>query len=122
MTEPTSEAPRLQLCDVCWKVDDHPRHVVHVAADFPGAVPSDEQITALDDRTDVTASMVRAILDPTTVIRHHDCCAAAGCPTGVCGPILQAVGELKGDDLRDEIAAGTIAHLTTPSLEPVGKE
>lgn len=112
MSRPMSGEHRPQLCDVCWQVDDAPRHVVHVPPDFPGAVPTDEQVAALDDRTDVTASMVRAILDPTTVIRHHDCCAAQGCPTSICGSILEAVGDAKDDELRELIHSGAIAHLS----------
>lgn len=120
MTEPTSEPRANQLCDVCWQVDDAPRHVVNLAPDFPGGVPSDDDISALDDRTDVTASMVRAVLDPTTVIRHHDCCAARGCPTGVCGPLTAVAAGAQNEELLELIQSGAVAHLTTPNFVTEG--
>lgn len=117
MTEPTSAAPKPSLCDVCWQVDPAPKHVVDVPPDFPGAVPTDAQVAALDDRTDITASMVRAVLDPTTLIRHHDCCAAQGCPTGICSQILEVVGDTQDDSLRELINSGAIHHLSDAEVE-----
>jgi hypothetical protein len=87
-----------RACDVCGGVDDHPRHVMSVPPDFPGAVPSAEIIrTAISNGA--TDEMVAALLAPDTVIRHMDCCADAGCLDGSCTQVLTKAGSKRRDDL-----------------------
>ena len=38
-------------------------------------------------------------------LKHLDCCAADGCPTGTCGPQLKGSGGAKGLALVDHIQA-----------------
>lgn len=102
-------------CDVCGQCDRHPRHVYGVGPDHPDAVPSDEFMAALLERlpngtppADV-ASAVKGLLDPFTLIRHMDCCAAAGCPDGTCVARLEQVGDLRGDKLVRHLEAETAA-------------
>jgi hypothetical protein len=102
-----------RACDVCGGVDDHPRHVANVAADHPRSVPSDEIVNkAIENGAPAVA--IRALLDPTTTMAHHDCCKAAGCPDGVCDKVLAEVGDdkLKGDKLRAALKSGKVDHLT----------
>lgn len=91
----------LRVCDLCGGVDDHPRHViagtvprnlatgentqVPVGA-FPA--PSDEIVDKVLEAApkQERARLLRELQDTTASDRHLDCCAAAGCPTGTCGP------------------------------------
>lgn len=99
----TDTAPRLtRLCDVCGQLDDDPRHVQGVQAGFAGAVPTDEFIDSLPDSTPPRA--VAELMDPGTVIRHQDCCAAQGC--AICQATEQAHGGKRGDALLKSIHAG----------------
>jgi hypothetical protein len=70
-----------RVCDVCGQVDDHPRHIIHVAAGHP-----------------VTGAPMDL-----TVTRHIDCCQGAGCPDGSCDVVLGHAGAKRGPDL--------VAHL-----------
>lgn len=81
------EVPRpLRICEVCKQIDDYPRHVVGVPQD---TVPVDAGLVVeVSKRTDLTddekESIVAYLLDTTTDIRHMNCCATVGCPTGDC--------------------------------------
>lgn len=110
MTE-TTEVRKKRLCDVCGVLDDHPRHVLSVGPDFVGAVPSDDFIDSLPDGTPARA--VAELMDPTTVVRHMDCCAANGCD--VCPSVLAAAGgaHLKGDELVTALTSGDVDNLST---------
>ena len=89
-------------CDICAQVDDHPRHVSGVPADFPGAVPSDEILDRLD-AAGITGRALREQLDPLTVVRHIDCCAASGCHDGSCPRILAEAGDARREDLVEHL-------------------
>lgn len=104
----TPEARRLRLCDVCGQLDDHPRHVQGVPPGFPGAVPSDEFIANL--AADVPPYAVVELTDPTTIVRHQDCCAAQGCL--ICKETEAANGGARGDALLASIQAGAVDHLS----------
>lgn len=71
----------LRGCEECGAVDDHPRVVHPLAPGDPRAQTRDEVIDLLI-KNGISGAMLREIQDPQTVIRHHDCCAAAGCPVG----------------------------------------
>ena len=104
MTTPDTRVQR--LCDVCFQVDDHPRHVTYV---LDGGVPTAAELAAIDARTDIPASALREVLDPTTVVRHMDCCASRGCPT--CAAQLKLVPRgAKGSKLLGHIQANGDEH------------
>jgi hypothetical protein len=80
----------VRVCDLCGGVDDHPRHVIAGTAGGPDAIaaPSDEilaKVIAAAPEAD-RARLVRDLMDTSSSDRHLDCCAAAGCPNGLCGP------------------------------------
>lgn len=62
-------------CDVCAGVDDHPRHVTSVRE---GGVPDQDMIDKLL-ANNIPAAAMAEILDPTTVVRHFDCCNCEVC-------------------------------------------
>jgi hypothetical protein len=92
-------------CDVCGGVDDHPRVIHPVAPDSPEAILKDDVLDKLL-ANDISGVALRMIQDPTTLVRHHDCCVAAGCPTGVCNEITTAAGGKTGNDLVKHIQKG----------------
>lgn len=91
-------------CDVCRQVDDHPRHVLGVPPGYPGAEPTADVIDAL-----VAAGLdgrgLREQLDPTTVVRHLDCCASSGCYDGSCIQVLSAAGDKRREALSKHLEA-----------------
>jgi hypothetical protein len=100
-------------CEVCGGVDDHPRHVVGVAE---GGVPSDEIVDKII-ANGASAASIRMVMDPSTVVRHMDCCAGVGCPDGSCNTI-HAIAP--GDEtLRGE---ALLAHLQTDAVSRVGQD
>ncbi len=121
-----TEARKQRLCDVCWQLDAHPRVVVHVAAGTPGAVPTAEDLAALDERypNGVPAQALAEILEPTTLVRHHDCAVAASGQSATAGEIadkaraiLEAVGGAHGDDLTAALEGGASDHLSDSNPE-----
>lgn len=96
----TTPSHALRLCDVCGLQDDHPRHVRSVPPDFPGAVPTTQFLRSLAAGADPVA--VAELLDPSTVVRHMDCCANNGCPDN-CMKIWTDSGKASGQALRDYI-------------------
>lgn len=44
--------------------------------------------------------------DPKGVALHMDCCAARGCPEGVCGQVIDAAGDKRGGALLQHITQG----------------
>lgn len=102
MTQPASERVQ-RLCDVCGQLDSDPRHVTAVGPDTPGTVPDNAFLSALPDG--VPALAIAELLDPTTVVRHMDCCAAQGC--GVCGNVLAGAPQgATGDKLTKHLTSG----------------
>ena len=98
----------LHLCDVCFAVDSDPRHVQYVAE---GGVPTDEQLTALEGRTDIPLRVFREMMDPQTIIRHMNCCADSGC--AVCAQTVALTNGVTGAALIAALATGVNDHLTT---------
>lgn len=108
MTQPAPERVQ-RLCDVCGQLDDHPRHVTAVGPDTPGAVPDNTFLSSLPDGTPALA--IAELLDPTTVVRHMDCCAAAGC--GVCSNVIAAAPKgATGDKLTQHLTSGAVNILS----------
>ncbi len=102
----TEERP-LRGCESCGVVDDHPR-VVHpmpaTRADGEpqdAGVPSDEILDRLLEDGRLSAAAIRMLMDPLTVVRHHDCCVQAGCPAdpSPCAEIVAAAKGKTGNDL-----------------------
>lgn len=108
MTQPAVEQQRpLRVCDVCYAVDDHPRHQI---AHPIGAIPADYEglktvLHNVDVNTEEGTKIVADFLDTSTQLRHMDCCRAAGCPDGTCDAVTSGAESLKGDEL--------VAHLTS---------
>lgn len=78
----------LRVCDLCGGVDDHPRHVIAGTERDAFTRPPDEILNKVLDAAPAEdrARLVNDLLDTTSSDRHLDCCAAAGCPSGTCGP------------------------------------
>jgi len=105
-----------RVCDLCGGVDDHPRHVV--AGVIGDAHPVDESLrqAIADNIEDLRAAgkvdmatvlrLGRDFDDTTSQDRHLDCCAAAGCPSGTCGPQLVGADGKTGAALRKHILKG----------------
>ena len=109
-----TEARPLRGCDACGLVDDHPRHVygldylpVEQHVQTPPEIAS--QMIANTDDPNVRMSLLAHIQDNTTVIKHFDCCRAAGCPDGSCGVVTAGAEDLRGKDL--------VEHLTGPKAK-----
>jgi hypothetical protein len=94
----------LRVCDLCGGVDDHPRHVI--AGTTRGVFsPSDgalERVLSEAPR-DQQTRLVRDLLDTTSSDRHLDCCAAAGCPDGSCGVMVEGADGKTGADMLDHL-------------------
>lgn len=101
MTTPDQRVQR--LCDVCFQVDDYPRHVTFV---LEGGVPSQEDLARIPDGTSATA--IAEVLDPTTVVRHFSCCADRGCAT--CSEQLKLAGTKSNAKLLAHIQNNAEAH------------
>lgn len=78
----------LRVCDLCGGVDDHPRHVIAGTDQDAFTRPSDDIIAKVIAAAppEEVGRLVGELVDTTASDRHLDCCAAAGCPTGTCGP------------------------------------
>jgi hypothetical protein len=87
MAELIGDRP-LRGCEACGAVDDHPKHSVLVAPDDPAGVLKPEILQMLLDNG-ISAAALIEIQDTQTVLRHVDCCAAKGCPTGICEKSIQ---------------------------------
>lgn len=112
----TSNEPRPQrLCDLCYQVDDHPRHVINGPGQG-GPVDNDR----IPDGT--PASAIAELLNPNSSVRHLDCCAEAGCP--ICQATEQVTGGARGAKLIKAIVDdGVLADFdpsTVPGAEMVG--
>lgn len=102
----------LRGCEVCGGVDSGPRHVVAVEDERLarstglGGVPSAEMVRKLVENG-ISEDGLMALLDPTTSVRHMDCCASVGCPAEPgeqCGDPERA-----GSGKRD---TALLAHIT----------
>lgn len=107
----TTPARLKRLCDLCGGLDDHPRHVFGVPTGFPGAVPSDEFIDKIPDGTPARA--IAEVLDPGTLVRHMDCCAATGCDVCTAAEATHS-GQLRGPELVAHIESGALDNLNAP--------
>lgn len=103
MTTPDVRVKR--LCDVCFQVDDHPRHVQFVTE---GGVPTQAELARIPDGT--PAAAIAEILDPTTVVRHFDCCKCESCAVqlNLAGPRVRGAKLLahiqnNGDQHREAV-------------------
>lgn len=102
-----------RVCDLCGGVDDHPRHVLWgdtvdtFAVDQGMLTTVDENLERLVKENEIGVAdamrIARDFANTTSQDRHKDCCAAAGCPTGTCGPQVEAAGGAKGAKLRSSI-------------------
>lgn len=103
-----AEPRRLRLCDVCGGLDDHPRHVTGLPGGATGGAPDQAFLDALPDGCPAYA--IAELLDPTTYVRHMDCCAAQGC--SICKETEAVHGGLRGDALLENILGGAVDHLS----------
>jgi hypothetical protein len=111
---PESDRP-LRFCDVCGGLDDHPRHVIAVPPGTAGAEPAPEFLAGLPNAP-VTA--VALLIQPTTLIRHIDCCAAQGCE--VCAATEAATKGKRGEALVKVIADGALDDVDVDGLNVGG--
>lgn len=96
-----AEERPLRGCEECGVVDNHPRVVHPMPADSNAGIPSDEVLDKILSSGKLNAASVKMLMDPTTVVRHHDCCVLAGCPAepSPCKEIVAAANGKTGDDL-----------------------
>lgn len=110
----TTPAPRLQrLCDVCGGYDEHPRHVTSVAPGTEGTVPDNAFLDGL--AAGVGARAIAELMDPSTLVRHMDCCASRGCE--ICLEVTTATGGAHGDALTAALASGVADDLGSAATQ-----
>ena len=97
----------MRLCDLCGGYDDFPRHVTSLPAPDPAAVPTREFLQALPSGVDPLA--VAELMDATTFVRHHECCAGDGCV--ICIEIMAAVGGAEGEAQTTAILGGALDNI-----------
>lgn len=102
----------LRLCEVCGQVDDHPRHVLAVNPERHSGAVSTEFLAGLPEG--VPYETIAQALDDKVVIRHLDCCAAAGCL--VCQGTETLTGGKRGAALVKAIEAGALADFDEPVI------
>lgn len=102
----------IRYCDLCGGLDDHPRHVIAVPAG--GAAPN-EVLASVDGGP---ASAVAELLNDRVLIRHIDCCAAAGCE--VCQATEAVTNGARGEQLLSAIEAGALAEVNVDGLNVGG--
>jgi len=102
MSDNIGEGRPLRVCEVCGGYDDHPRHVV-VSAEGEVGVPSADVVDKMV-QNGASGEAITQAMDPTTQIRHLDCCAQVGCPDGTCNELVDGADGKTGADL--------LAHLT----------
>lgn len=90
---------RLRLCDVCGGLDDHPRHVTGLPPGATEGTPSTEFLDSLASGAPVSA--IAELMNPQTIVRHMDCCAANGCE--LCAATEHDNGERRGQELIDHL-------------------
>lgn len=95
---PTTTRP-LRFCDVCGQLDDHPRHVTGLPADSTEGTPSKEFLDSLAPGAPISA--IAELMNPRTIVRHMDCCAANGCE--ICAQTEQEYGQRRGQQLIDHL-------------------
>lgn len=105
----TAATRTLRLCASCGALDADPAHVLGVPPGYPDTVPDSAFLDALPDG--IPARALVELMDPSTVVRHMDCCAAAGCQ--VCVDVLAATGGATGSDLIAALESGSADYLTT---------
>lgn len=76
-----------RLCEICWGLDDHPRHVIQGPPGFSEIPPPD----SFPEGTPVDA--IRQALDDSVQIHHHNCGASVGCE--ICTVIVNDAGGAK---------------------------
>ena len=97
----------LRGCEICGQVDDGPRHEVSVE-DGSAGVPAAAIVRKMMDNG-ISEEGLTAVLDPTTSVRHMDCCAGIGCsaePGKQCGDAERAGRGLKNTALLTHITGG----------------
>lgn len=89
----------LRFCDVCGGLDNHPRHVTGLPPGSTLGTPSREFLDSLQPGAPVAA--VAELMNPTTVVRHMDCCAEQGCT--ICAETEVENGRRRGQALIDHL-------------------
>ena len=100
----------LRFCDVCGQLDDHPRHVIDGVTT---GKPSDEWLAGIDTNG-APVQAIAQLVNPSTLVRHIDCCAAAGCP--VCQGTEALTDGHRGDELLAALQSGVLDDFEPPEL------
>ena len=108
MTNLIGNGRQLQVCDLCGGVDDHPRHVIAggVAGTYPPPSPAIIAAVVAAAPEDERDRLVADLVDQSSLTRHMDCCAEAGCPTGTCDDVIATAGSRRGGALLGHIQKG----------------
>lgn len=95
----------LRVCDLCGGVDDHPRHVLNGNGPYPTPGQNIVDLVLTNAPAEHRSFLVGELLDTKASDRHMDCCRAAGCPEGLCGPQTAGAENLRGGDLLAHLEA-----------------
>jgi len=104
MTQMIGGLRPMRVCEVCGGYDDHPRHVVESVNGEVG-VPSAEVIDTMV-QNEASGQAIAEAMDPTTQMRHLDCCRDAGCPDGSCETQLEGAEGKTGKELLTFLLRG----------------
>lgn len=90
-------ARNVRICEACFAVDDHPRHVQSTLPGESGVLDGNGLRTVVANGADDAA--INEAMDSSTTVRHMDCCAELGC--AICADQIEAAGGI--DNLRTEL-------------------
>lgn len=99
-----------RACDLCAGVDVHPRHVYGVGPGDASGVPESAVVDQIIKNGADGGALVE-VMDPSTFVRHFDCCAASGCPDRSCDQVLAHVGDARRESLVDLVESGGLDAL-----------
>lgn len=98
----SGEKRPLRICSACGGHDDHPRHVIATAVGDPAAQVEARVLQSAArslPENEAGQQALAELMDDSTVSRHLDCCAEAGCPDDSCVELRQGAEDKRGNDL-----------------------
>lgn len=114
----------LRACDLCGKVDDHPRHGIAGTATgevFPAPTATIVRSVITNTPPEDLDRVLAALLDTTSTDRHLDCCRDAGCPDGSCYLYTRGAESKRGAALHSHLMKLTAADVERLAREIVAE-
>lgn len=93
----------LRYCDLCGGLDDHPRHVRQLGKTDPDHKLPAGLLDRIQAAGNVNVPALVQLANPRNLVRHMDCCAAAGCD--ICQATERENGARRGQALVDHLTA-----------------